>query len=99
MLLSNAYCVLRYDFMYASHVRFQVDFLTEQLAAKRTTVLGRHVFAAHHVTLQVVFQFESAHAVLACELRLHAALILQMTGQRVFVFIATAAFMRTRPFT
>lgn len=90
--------MLRYDFMHASHVRFQVNFLSKQLAAERTTVLGWHVFAAHHVTLQVVFQFERAHAVLAGELRLHAALVLQMAGQRVFVLVTTAAFMRTRPF-
>jgi len=75
-----------------------MDLLPELLVAKRATELGRHVLAAHHVTLQVVFQFERARAVLAHELRLHAALVLQVAGQRVFIFVAPPAFLRTRPF-
>lgn len=84
--------------MHAAQVRFQVDFLPELLVAKRATELGWHVFAAHHVTFQMVLQFERTLAVLAHKLGLHAALKLQVAGQRVFVFVAPSALLRTRPF-
>lgn len=84
--------------MHAAQVRFQVDFLPELFVTEQTTELWRHVFAAHHVTFQMVLQFERARAVLAHELGLHTALVFQVTGQRVFVLVAATALLRTRPF-
>lgn len=89
--------VLRYNFVYTSQVRFQMHFLPEQFVAKRTIKLRRYVVAAHHVTLQMMFELESSCAFLASELWLHSALVLQMTGQRMFIFVATTAFLWTRP--
>lgn len=72
--------MLRYNFMHASHVRFQMYFLPEELVTKRATKFGWYIIAAHCVALQMVFKFECACAILANELWLYSALVLQMAG-------------------
>lgn len=74
-------CLLYVDyFMYATHVRFQMHFLSEELITKRATKLGWNIVTTHCMTLQMMFEFESTGAVLANELWLYPALIFQMTG-------------------
>lgn len=84
--------------MYTSQVGFQMDFLPEHLVAKRTTEFRWYVVTTHHVSFQMVFEFKRTGAVFAIELWLYPALVLQMAGQRMFVFIATAARLGARPF-
>lgn len=88
---------LRDDLVHAAHVHLQMDLLPEQFVTERTPVFGRHVLATHNVALQVVFQLERARAVLAVELRLHAALVPQVTGQRMLVLVTAAASLWARP--
>jgi len=68
------------NFVNASHVRFQMYFLSEELITKRATKLRRNIITTHYMTLQMMFEFESTGAVLASKLWLYSTLVFQMTG-------------------
>lgn len=74
-------CMLYVDnFVYTTHVCFQMHFLSEQFITKRATKLWWNIIATHYMTFQMMFEFESTGAVLANKLWLYSTLIFQMTG-------------------